>query len=150
MDPVPAEVTADGSVVRALYFLVFLTGGWAMWRRWSSVAGRRGTQPDTGFGCPRLWRGPGLVIAAIAEVTALVLVWPPLMVLLPVARIPAFVWLIIACVIPAHCSVGVRSLPDLVLNFDAVQIGADLDASVEHRRRLGAPVALLTRRDRRT
>jgi hypothetical protein len=90
------EVTADGSVVRALYFLVFLTGGpghvVVLGLLVAGVA-----LPGLVLGLlPRSVAWAGLVIAAIAEVTALVLVWPPLMVLLPVARIPALVWLIIA------------------------------------------------------
>ena len=82
--------------MRALYFLVFLTGGPAhVVVLGLLVAGV--AVPGLTLGLlPRTVAWAGLVIAAIAEVTALVLVWPPLMVLLPVARIPALVWLIIA------------------------------------------------------
>jgi hypothetical protein len=90
------EVTADGALVRALYFLVFLTGGPGhVVVLGLLVAGVAVPSLILGL-LPNTVAWAGLVIAAIAEVTALVLVWPPLMVLLPVARIPALVWLIIA------------------------------------------------------
>jgi hypothetical protein len=90
------EVTADGSLVRALYFLVFLTGGPGhVVVLGLLVAGVAVPSLILGL-LPKTVAWAGLVIAAIAEVTTLVLVWPPLMVLLPVARIPALVWLIIA------------------------------------------------------
>lgn len=90
------EVTTDRSLVRALYFLVFLTGGpFHVVVLGLLLAGVAVPSLILGF-LPKTVAWAGLVIAAIAEVTALVLVWPPLMVLLPVARVPAFVWLIIA------------------------------------------------------
>ena len=90
------EITADGSLVRALYFLVFLTGGPAhVVVLGLLLAGVAVPSLILGF-LPKPVAWAGLVIAAIAELTALVLVWPPLMVLLPIARVPAFVWLIIA------------------------------------------------------
>src|ERR1700736_1799396 len=90
------EVTADAALVRALYFLVFLTGGPGhVVVLGLLVAGVAVPSLILGL-LPKTVAGAGLVIAAIAEVTALVLVWPPLMVLLPVARVPALVWLIIA------------------------------------------------------
>ena len=98
------EVTADGSVVRALYFLVFLTGGPGhVVVLGLLVAGIAVPSLIDGL-LPRTVAWAGLMIAAIAELTALVLVWPPLMVLLPVARIPALVWLIItgAMLPPQH------------------------------------------------
>ena len=90
------EVTADAALVRALYFLVFLTGGPGhVVVLGLLVAGVAVPSLILGL-LPKTVAWAGLVIAAIAEVTVLVLVWPPLMVLLPVARIPALVWLIIA------------------------------------------------------
>ncbi len=90
------EVTVDGPLVRAVYFLVFLTGGpghvVALGLLVAGVA-----VPGLIIGLlPRSVVWAGLVIAAIAELATLVLIWPPLMVLLPVARIPALVWLIVA------------------------------------------------------
>jgi hypothetical protein len=38
----------------------------------------------------------GLVIAVLAELATLVLVWPALGVILPIARISALVWLVVA------------------------------------------------------
>jgi hypothetical protein len=90
------EVTADRALVRALYFLVFLTGGPGhVVVLGLLVAGVAVPSLILGL-LPKTVAWAGLVIAAIAEVTALVLVWPLLMVLLPVARIPGLVWLIIA------------------------------------------------------
>ncbi len=91
-----AEITADGSLVRALYYLVFLAGGPGhVVFLGLLVAGIAVPALILGL-LPRPLAWAGLAIAAVAELTTLVLVWPPLMVLLPIARIPAFVWLIVA------------------------------------------------------
>jgi hypothetical protein len=90
------QVTADGGVLRAVYYLVFLTGGPGhVVMLGLLVAGIAVPSLVLGF-LPRWLALTGLVIAVIAELTTLVLVWPPLMVLLPIAQIPALVWLIAA------------------------------------------------------
>jgi hypothetical protein len=48
---------------------------------------------------PRPVAWAGLVIAGIAELTTLVLIWPGLSPLLPVARFTGLVWLIVAGVL---------------------------------------------------
>jgi len=90
------EVSADPALVRALYYLVFLTGGTghivALGLLIAGVA-----VPGLIVGLlPRPVAWTGLVIAAIAELTTLVLIWPALAVLLPVARFTGFIWLIVA------------------------------------------------------
>ena len=52
---------------------------------------------------PRPVAWAGLVIAAIAELSSLSLVWPALAILLPIARFPALIWLIVAgTYLPTH------------------------------------------------
>jgi hypothetical protein len=90
------EVTADGPLVRAIYYLVFLTGGpghvVVLGLLLAGIA-----VPALILGLlPRWLAWAGLVIAAIAESTTLVLIWPALNPLLPIARFPALVWLIVA------------------------------------------------------
>ena len=82
--------------MRALYYLVFLTGGPGhVVTLGLLVAGI--AVPSLIFGLlPRPIAWAGLSIAVLAEVTTLVLVWPGLAVLLPVARFAALVWLIMA------------------------------------------------------
>jgi hypothetical protein len=45
---------------------------------------------------PRLLGWTGLVIAGLAELTTLVLIWPGLSPMLPVARFTGLIWLIAA------------------------------------------------------
>jgi hypothetical protein len=90
------EVTADEPLVRAIYFLVFLTGGpWHVVGLGLLLAGIAVPSLILGL-LPRPVAWIGLVIAAIAEVTTLVLIWPGLDVLLPIARLSGLVWLIVA------------------------------------------------------
>jgi hypothetical protein len=90
------EVTANEPLVRAIYFLVFLTGGpWHVVGLGLLLAGIAVPSLILGL-LPRPVAWIGLVIAAIAEVTTLVLVWPGFDVLLPIARFCGLVWLIIA------------------------------------------------------
>lgn len=90
------EVTGDSVLVRALYFLVYLAGGPAhVVGLGLLVAGI--AVPGLILGLlPKPVAWAGLVIAALAELTVLVLIWPVLSVLLPIARVPALVWLIVA------------------------------------------------------
>ncbi|AKN18608.1 hypothetical protein B586_09105 [Mycobacterium haemophilum DSM 44634] len=90
------EVSADTALVRAISLLVFLVGSpghlVALGLLVASMA------------APSLIRGllsrplawTGLAIAALAAATILVLVWPTLGVILPVARVSALVWLVAA------------------------------------------------------
>ena len=90
------EISADTALVRAIYFLVFLVGSpghlvaLGLLVAGMAVPGRTlGLMPK-----PLAWTG--LAIAALAEVTTLVLVWPRLGVVLPIARVVALVWLVAA------------------------------------------------------
>ncbi|MGE2817739.1 hypothetical protein ACQI5H_21750 [Mycobacterium heidelbergense] len=88
------EVSADAALVRAIYFLAFLIGGPGHLVALGLLV--------AGVAVPsrarRLLPGPlasaGLAVAALAEVTALVLAWPELGVILPIARVAALVWLV--------------------------------------------------------
>ncbi|WP_242657911.1 hypothetical protein [Mycobacterium kubicae] len=90
------DVTPDAALIRAIYYLAFLIGGpghlVALGLLVAAIAlpGRaRALLP-----APVAWAG--LAVALGAELTALVLVWPPLGPLLPVARVSALVWLLVA------------------------------------------------------
>jgi hypothetical protein len=90
------EVSADAALVRAIYFLVFLVGSpghlVALGLLVAGIA-----VPGRALGLmPRPVAWAGLVIAALAEVTTLVLAWPELGVILPIARVAALVWLVVA------------------------------------------------------
>jgi hypothetical protein len=88
------EVSADAALVRAIYFLVFLVGSPGhMVALGLLVAGM--ALPSLNLGLmrrPLAWTG--LAIAALAEVTTLVLAWPELGVILPITRVAALVWLV--------------------------------------------------------
>ncbi|HET7072818.1 MAG TPA: hypothetical protein VFI55_01885 [Mycobacterium sp.] len=88
------EVSADAALVRALYFLVFLVGGPGhIVALGLLVAGM--AVPSLVLGLtPRPVAWMGVAIAALAELTTLVLIWPPLAVILPIARVSALVWLV--------------------------------------------------------
>ena len=112
------EVTADAPVTRALYYLVFLTGGTGHLVMLGLLVAGIAVPGLVGGLLPRPLAWAGLVVAAIAELTTLVLIWPALNPLLPVARLSALVWLIAS---------GRR----LTVHFDPVQIRSDLDRPVE-------------------
>jgi hypothetical protein len=89
------EVTADAPLVVAIYFLVFLVGGpghiVALGLLVAGIA-----VPSLILGLtPRPLAWAGLVIAVLAELTTLVLVWPQLGVILPIARVSALSWLVL-------------------------------------------------------
>ncbi len=90
------EVSADTALVRALYYLVFLVGGPGHIAALGLlVAGM--AMPSLNLRLtPRTVAWSGLAIAALAELTMLVLVWQQLGVLLPIARVGALVWLVVA------------------------------------------------------
>ncbi len=90
------EVTSDAELVRALYYLTFLTGGpWHVVTLGLLIAGIAVPGLIVGL-LPRPVAWAGLVIAGIAELTTLVLIWPGLSPLLPVARFTGLIWLIVA------------------------------------------------------
>ncbi|MGH3525331.1 MAG: hypothetical protein ACRDU4_21525 [Mycobacterium sp.] len=97
------DVDIEPALVRALYYLVFLTGGTGhVVALGLLVAGIAVPSLILGL-LPRPLAWAGLVIAVVAELTTLVLVWPELGPMLPLARIPALVWLIVAgAALPAH------------------------------------------------
>lgn len=89
-------VRAEEPLVRALHDLAFLTGGPAhvvfLGLLLAGVA-----VPALLLGLlPRPLALVGLVVAALAELSVVSLVWPALAVLLPLARFPALAWLIVA------------------------------------------------------
>jgi hypothetical protein len=88
------EISADTALVRALYFLIFLVGSPGhMVALGLLVAGM--AVPSGALGLmPRPLAWTGLAIAALAEVTTLVLIWPELGVILPIARVAALGWLV--------------------------------------------------------
>jgi hypothetical protein len=90
------EVSADIALVRAVYFLVFLVGGPGhIVALGLLVAGMAVPSLTLRLMAPPVAR-IGLAIAALAELTTLVLVWPALGVILPIARVSALIWLVVA------------------------------------------------------
>lgn len=88
------EVAADTALVRAVYLLVFLVGSpghlvsLGLPVASLAVAGRGALPSALG----RI----GVAIAGLAEATMLVLVWPRLGVMLPIARVLTLLWLVAA------------------------------------------------------
>jgi hypothetical protein len=95
-------VRSDTALVRALHDLAFLTGGPAhVVGLGLLVAGIAVPALILGLLPPPLaWAG--LVIAGLAELTTLVLIWPSLAPLLPIARFPGLLWLIAAGFLLPH------------------------------------------------
>jgi hypothetical protein len=83
-------------LVRALHDLAFVTGGTAhVVFLGLLIAGI--AVPGLILGLlPRQVAWAGLVIAALGEISTASLIWAPLAVLLPIARFPGLIWLIIA------------------------------------------------------
>jgi hypothetical protein len=91
-----SEISGDTALVRALYFLVFLVGGPGhIVALGLLVAGMAVPSLILGL-LPRPLAWVGLAISALSELTTLVLVWPELGVILPVARVSALAWLLVA------------------------------------------------------
>lgn len=90
------EISGDTALVRALYFLVFLVGGPGhIVALGILVAGM--AMPCLILGLlPRPLALVGLAIAALSELTTLVLIWPMLGPMLPAARVSALAWLLVA------------------------------------------------------
>lgn len=90
------EVSADTALVRAIYTLVFLLGGPGhIVALGVLVAGLAVPSLVAGL-TPKPAGWVGVVIAVLAESATLVLVWPQLGVILPIARICALTWLLVA------------------------------------------------------
>jgi hypothetical protein len=93
------EVTSDATLVRALYYLTYLTGGpWHVVALGLLIAGISVPSRILGL-LPRPVAWVGLGIAVLAELTTLVLIWPGLSPLLPIARFTGLIWLIVAGVL---------------------------------------------------
>jgi hypothetical protein len=90
------EVTGNTELVTALYFLVFVIGGAGhIVPLGLLVAGI--AVPGLTLGLlPRPLARVGAAVAALCELTTLVLIWPALGPLLPAARVSALVWLLVA------------------------------------------------------
>ena len=90
------EVGSDTALVRAFYYLVFLLGGPGhIVALGLLVAGMAVPSLILGL-TPRPLAWIGLVTGVLAELTTLVLIWPQLGVLLPIARVAALLWLVVA------------------------------------------------------
>ncbi len=90
------EISGETALVRALYFLVFLIGGAGHLVALGLLVGGMAL-PSLTLGLltrPLAWAG--LVIAGLCESTTLVLLWPALGPMLPVARVSALAWLVVA------------------------------------------------------
>jgi hypothetical protein len=97
------EVTVDEPLIRALYYLVFLTGGPAHVVALGLLIAGIAVPSLILVLLPKWLSCAGLVIAAVAELTTLVLIWPGFDVLLPIARFSGLVWLIVAgALLPAR------------------------------------------------
>jgi hypothetical protein len=95
-------VRVDGPLVRALNDLAFLTGGPGhvvpLGLLLAGIA-----VPGLVLGLlPRTLAWLGLLIAGLAELTTLVLIWPSLALMVPIARFPALVWLVAAGLLLPH------------------------------------------------
>jgi hypothetical protein len=96
------EITGDTTLVRALYLLTFLTGGVAHVVALGVLIGGIATS-GLAVGLPRAVVWAGMAIAALCELTTLVLAWEPLGPTLPVARVAALAWLLVAAIrLPAR------------------------------------------------
>jgi hypothetical protein len=90
------EVSQDAALIEAIYFLVFLVGGPGhVVALGLMIAGM--ALPSLTLGLlSRRWAWAGLLIAALSVATTLVLVWPEMGVILPIARVSALAWLVLA------------------------------------------------------
>jgi hypothetical protein len=90
------DVTADPALVRALYYLVYLTGGPAHVVMLGLLVAGMAVPILILRLEPRPLAWTGLAIAVIAELTTLALIWPAVSPLLPIARFGGLVWLLVA------------------------------------------------------
>lgn len=90
------EVSGDTALVGALYYLVFLVGGVGHIVALGLLIGGMAA-PSLVLGLlsrPLAWAG--LAIAGLCELATLVLIWPTLGPILPIARVSALAWLVVA------------------------------------------------------
>jgi hypothetical protein len=90
------EVSADTTLVGTLYYLVFLVGGAGHIVALGLLIGGMAVPGFASRLLPRPLARAGLAIAGLCESTTLVLIWPALGPLLPVARVSALAWLLLA------------------------------------------------------
>ena len=90
------EITGDTTLVRALYLLTFLVGGAAHVVALGVLIAGIATSGLAHGLLPRALAWVGIAIAALCELTMLVLAWQPLGPALPVARVAALAWLLVA------------------------------------------------------
>ena len=96
------DVAADSGVVHALYDLVYLAGGPGhVVMLGLLVAGIAVPSLILGL-VPKPLARTGLAIAVLAELATLVLIWPPISPLLPIARFSALVWLLVVGALLPH------------------------------------------------
>jgi hypothetical protein len=93
------EILTAGPVINALYYLVFLTGGVAHVVMLGLLTAGIAVPTLVLHLIPRPLAWIGLGIAAAAELTTVVLIWPPAAPLLPVARFSALIWLVVVGVL---------------------------------------------------
>ena len=90
------EVTADDAVIHGLSTLSFLTGGVAHVVPLGLLLAGISVPALIVRLLPRPVAWAGLIIAVIAELSTLSLIVPALAILLPIARFPALIWLVVA------------------------------------------------------
>ncbi|MFL0238539.1 hypothetical protein [Mycobacterium sp. SMC-17] len=93
------EIITDGPLINALYYLVFLTGGVAHVVMLGLLTAGIAVPALILQLVPRPVAWAGLGIAAAAELTTLVLIWPPAAPLLPIARFSGLIWLVAVAVL---------------------------------------------------
>lgn len=89
------DVSGDTALVRTLYYLVFLVGAGHIVALGLLIGGMAMPGLESRL-LPRPLARAGLAIAGLCELTTLVLVWPELGPILPVARVSALAWLVVA------------------------------------------------------
>lgn len=89
------DVSGDTALVRTLYYLVFLVGAGHIVALGLLIGGMAMPGVESRL-LPRPLARAGLAIAGLCELTTLVLVWPELGPILPVARVSALAWLVVA------------------------------------------------------
>jgi hypothetical protein len=90
------EIADDTALVRALYLLVFLVGGPGHIVALGLLVAGMAVPSLILRLLPRSLAWGGLAIAALCELTTLVLIWLELGPILPVARVSALAWLLVA------------------------------------------------------
>ncbi|MBO0880463.1 MAG: hypothetical protein J2P17_08970 [Mycobacterium sp.] len=90
------QISDDTALVRALYFLVFLVGGPGHIVALGLLVAGMAVPSLILRLLPRSLAWSGLAIAAVCELTTLVLIWVELAPILPVARVSALAWLLVA------------------------------------------------------